>query len=62
MSDKHRIDAPDTVDLALRFLQLLQAEGWCLASIEHHVDYAQAAKHGRKMPVEATLSMTLVPG
>lgn len=57
-----RIDAADTVELALHWLTKLQAEGWALAELEHHIDHVPTGKGGRKLPVQATLTIRLTPG
>lgn len=58
---KRRMDAPDTVDLALHWLTNLQSEGWHLVSIKHAIDYGTVTKHGPKMPYAATLTVHLAP-
>lgn len=56
-----RADAPDTVDLPIHYLAKLQAEGWVVAAVEHTIDYGEVARHGRRLPIGATLVVHLVP-
>lgn len=56
-----RLDAEDTVDSAIGFLRTLQSEGWGLRSLEHHIEYVAIKTGSRKLPVEATVTVRLVP-
>jgi len=57
-----RMDTPDTVDAAIHFLAHLQSEGWGVRSIECHLEHVAIKPGGRKLPVEATLTVRLTPG
>ena len=61
MNDKKRMDAPDTVDLALHWLAKLQSEGWGVERVETDIDYGRASKHGIKLPISAMLTIRLSP-
>ncbi len=58
---KTRIDAPDTIDAAIRLLAQLQAEGWGLVRVVHEVDYEPAGAKAREVPVAATVTVALRP-
>ena len=62
MSDKRRIDAPDTIDFAIHYLLKLQSEGWGLAELEHEIDYGKPGKKTVHVPVGAVLKIRLIPG
>ena len=61
MSAPKRIDAPDTVDLAVHALLKLQAEGWGVTSMATEIDYGKPHKHGASLPVRAEVTVVLVP-
>lgn len=56
-----RLDAEQTVDSALVFIRSLQAEGWGIAHLEHHIEYASLKPGSKKLPVGATVAIRLVP-
>lgn len=56
-----RLDAEDTVDSVTHFLHRLQADGWGIESMEHHIDYVAPKPGGRKLPVAASVTVTLTP-
>jgi hypothetical protein len=56
-----RLDAGDTIDVATHFLHRLQAEGWGVLDLEHHIEYVPTRPGGRKLPVEATVTIRLTP-
>lgn len=56
-----RIVAEDTVDDAIHFLQRLQAEGWGVTKVEHEVSYFDLPSGKRRIPVEAVLTVRLIP-
>lgn len=58
---KRRIDPPDTLDAAIRLLAGLQADGWGLLAVEHHVEYGQPGDKTRRIPVSATVTIRLAP-
>ena len=58
---KPRLDAIDTVETATHFLHRLQAEGWVLDSLEHHLEYAELSKKGPFLPVGAEVVIHLIP-
>lgn len=54
-----RIDAEDTVDTAVHFLHRLQVDGWAVTAVACDIDYHALGKH--RLPVEATVTVKLVP-
>ncbi len=56
-----RLDAQDTVDAAIRYLQTLQSDGWALSSLSQEIDYAQITKKSVILPTEATVTIILRP-
>lgn len=58
---KQRVDASDTIDAAITFLAKMQAEGWCLAHLDHVIEYGQSGKKGAVLPVAATVTVKLRP-
>lgn len=56
-----RIDAPDTIDAAIRLLAGLQADGWGAKGVTYEVDYAAVSPKHAKMPVAATVTVQLSP-
>lgn len=56
-----RLDPPDTIDSAIHFLTHLAKEGWGVMEITQTVEYAQAHKGGRKLPIEAVVTVRLRP-
>ena len=56
-----RLDAADTIDAVLHYLQTLQSDGWALSSLGQEVDYGQVAKKSALIPIETTLTIKLRP-
>jgi len=56
-----RLDAEQTVDSALVFIRSLQAEGWGVAHMEHHVEYASLKSGSKRLPIGATVTIRLTP-
>jgi hypothetical protein len=55
------MEGEDTIDVATHFLHRLQADGWGLAGIEHHIEYVAPKPGARKLPIEATVLIRLTP-
>jgi hypothetical protein len=55
------ISSSDTVDNATHFLHRLQADGWAIKSIDTDFDYASTTPKSPKFPVEATITIKLLP-
>jgi hypothetical protein len=45
----------------IHFLSRLQSEGWGVAQMTHEVIYGTPGKSGPKLPIEATVTVRLVP-
>lgn len=56
-----RLSAEETVDPVIHFLSRLQSEGWGVAQMTHEVIYGTPGKSGLKLPIEATVTVRLVP-
>jgi hypothetical protein len=56
-----RIDAPDTVDVAISSLLKWQSEGWGLECIDQKVKYHKITKKSPKLPTAVTLTIRLTP-
>jgi hypothetical protein len=61
MSPFRRIDAPDTVDVAISSLLKWQSEGWGLEYIDQKVKYQKITKKSSKLPTAVTLTIRLTP-
>lgn len=60
MSQKRRIDGPDTIDNAVSYLMVLAKEGWAVQRLEHEIEYFRVAKKSPEMPMAATVTIRLV--
>ncbi len=56
-----RLDAEDTAESAVHFLQKLVAEGWGIADLHWEVDYGRSSAKGKRVPVAATVTVRLKP-
>lgn len=59
---KPRIDAPDTIELAHHWLLKMASEGWGIRRLDTEIDYAKPTKNGHRLPVGATVTISLIPG
>lgn len=56
-----RVDAEDTIDVVTRFFLHWQAEGFGVSDVECHVEYEAPKPGARKLPIEATVTVRLIP-
>lgn len=56
-----RIDAQDTVEVALHLLVKMAAEGWGVADVDCHIEYASPKPGGPRLPVESVVVVRLLP-
>lgn len=61
LSEKHRLDAPDTIETAIHFLNKCATDGMGVESIEYRVDYGRTHKKAAQLPIGAMLVITLIP-
>ena len=58
---KRRLDAQDTIDAAIRYLQTMQSDGWCMSEMEHVIGYGDVGKKSALLPTDATVIIRLRP-
>lgn len=56
-----RLDGEDTVDVVTHFLHRWQAEGFGVKDVACDVEYAAVKPGARRLPVQATVTVRLVP-
>ncbi len=56
------MDAEDTMESAIHFLQHLSAEGWVLARMDHTIEYRRPHQNHRRLPIGAVVTVRLKPG
>lgn len=56
-----RMDGADTIEMAVHYIAKMASEGWVLDNLEHQIEYAQLSPKAPRLPMKATVTITLIP-
>lgn len=56
-----RLDAEDTAESAIHFIQKQMVEGWGVDDLHWQVDFGRPGPKGKRIPIGATITIHLKP-